>query len=113
MEIGTELPTYQIKMVQNKKKISQEMLHIIHLSPGVERTTEYRKHSKIYARYDAKRDSKTKPLSLHEIAINEAAAQMCLWRPALLTRRDELFPLARRCVKEAGYYYVKAPSGSR
>jgi len=106
MEIGKELPAFDIKRVQNKKKITQEMLRIIHLPASEERTREYRAHAKIY-----KRDGPgQKPLSLHEIAINEAAAQLCLWAPPLLTRRDQLFPLARQTVKNAGYFYVKAPS---
>ncbi|KHJ83990.1 NAB region 2, partial [Oesophagostomum dentatum] len=35
-------------------------------------------------------------LSFHEVSVNEAAAQLCLIMPSLLTRRDELFPLARQ-----------------
>jgi len=39
------------------------------------------------------------------VCVNEAAAQLCrnpqtIW---LLTRRDELFPLARQIVKDAGF----------
>lgn len=35
--------------------------------------------------------------------MNEAAAQICKFVPALLTRRDELFPLARQLVKDCGF----------
>ncbi|KAJ1374208.1 hypothetical protein KIN20_036841 [Parelaphostrongylus tenuis] len=34
--------------------------------------------------------------------------KLCLIMPSLLTRRDELFPLARQVVKDAGYHYAKA-----
>lgn len=47
-------------------------------------------------------------LTLHETTVNEAAAQLCLLVPSLLTRRDELFPLARQIVKDAGYNYAKS-----
>jgi hypothetical protein len=30
--------------------------------------------------------------------------------PALLTRRDELFPLARQVVRDSGYHYSKGHS---
>lgn len=39
--------------------------------------------------------------------VNEAAAQICRCVPALLTRRDELFPLARQLVRRAGLHYSK------
>ena len=31
-----------------------------------------------------------------QVSVNEAAAQICRLAPAMLTRRDELFPLARQ-----------------
>lgn len=61
-----------------------------------------RKYSAIYGRFDCKRRPE-KPLTLHEVCVNEAAAQMCSFIPALLTRRVELFPLARQVVKDAGF----------
>ncbi|EDW50429.1 GM14009 [Drosophila sechellia] len=68
------------------------------------RMDEIRKYSAIYGRFDCKRRPE-KPLTLHEVCVNEAAAQLCrnpqtIW---LLTRRDELFPLARQIVKDAGF----------
>jgi len=66
------------------------------------RPVEFRRFSAIYGRFDAKRKP-DKPLSYHECLVNEAAAQLCLCRPELLTRRDELFPLARRLVREANF----------
>ncbi|VDP04612.1 unnamed protein product [Soboliphyme baturini] len=48
-----------------------------------------------------------------KVSVNEAAAQICLHRPALLTRRDELFPLARQVVRDAGYNCLKGHSAIR
>lgn len=66
------------------------------------RMEEIRKFSAIYGRFDCKRRPE-KPLTLHEVCVNEAAAQICKFIPVLLTRRDELFPLARRVVKDSGF----------
>lgn len=63
---------------------------------------EIRKYSAIYGRFDCKRKPE-KPLTLHEVCVNEAAAQICKFIPALLTRRDELFPLARQVVRDSGF----------
>lgn len=70
------------------------------------RMDQIRKYAAIYGRFDCKRKPE-KPLTLHEVSVNEAAAQMCRFIPALLTRRDELFPLARQVVRDAGYNYTK------
>ena len=45
--------------------------------------------------------------------MNEAAAQLCLRKPILLMRRDELFPLARQVVRDSGYQYSKGHSRSQ
>ncbi|XP_031784525.1 NGFI-A-binding protein homolog isoform X2 [Nasonia vitripennis] len=71
------------------------------------RMEEIRKYAAIYGRFDCKRKPE-KPLTLHEVSVNEAAAQICRFVPALLTRRDELFPLARRVVRDSGHYYTKS-----
>lgn len=74
----------------------RELLDVMQLPFGSpQRLQEYRRYSAIYGRFDAKRKP-DKPLTLHEVSVNEAAAQLCLRQPALLTRRDELFPLARQ-----------------
>uniref|UniRef100_A0A1I7XDZ9 NGFI-A binding protein 2 (EGR1 binding protein 2) n=1 Tax=Heterorhabditis bacteriophora TaxID=37862 RepID=A0A1I7XDZ9_HETBA len=89
------------------KEKEREVLDLMSLpvkSPN--RLDEYRKYSAIYGRFDTKRKP-DKVLSLHEVSVNEAAAQLCLLMPSLLTRRDELFPLARQVVKDAGYHYAK------
>lgn len=72
---------------------------------------EIRKFSAIYGRFDCKRKPE-KPLTLHEVSVNEAAAQICRLVPAMLTRRDELFPLARQVVRDSGYQYSKGHSRS-
>lgn len=43
---------------------------------------------------------------LHELTVNEAAAQLCVKDNALLTRRDELFALARQISREVTYKYT-------
>uniref|UniRef100_T1IVT0 NAB co-repressor domain-containing protein n=1 Tax=Strigamia maritima TaxID=126957 RepID=T1IVT0_STRMM len=73
------------------------------------RMDEIRKYAAIYGRFDCKRKPE-KPLTLHEVSVNEAAAQICRHIPALLTRRDELFPLARQVVRDSGYQYSKGHS---
>ena len=45
-----------------------------------------------------------------QVSVNEAAAQICRQIPAMLTRRDELFPLARQVVRDSGYQYSKGHS---
>ena len=67
MRIAEPMRHFEIKMVQNKKKISPEMLRIIQLPPGLERLTEFRKHAAIYGRFDSKRDP-DKVLTLHEVS---------------------------------------------
>uniref|UniRef100_A0A914UTL4 Uncharacterized protein n=1 Tax=Plectus sambesii TaxID=2011161 RepID=A0A914UTL4_9BILA len=105
--IVAKIPQYEPKLVQNKKKVSKELLNVMSLAEDSPmRLDEFRRYSAIYGRFDAKRKA-DKPLSLHEVSVNEAAAQICVLRPALLTRRDELFPLARQVVKDAGYNYAK------
>jgi hypothetical protein len=76
-----------------------------------ERQQLIREHSKIYGRDDKKR--KSLDLNCHEQMINEAAAQLCLRDPTLLVRRDELFTMARRVVRESGFTYVHGHSRSK
>lgn len=45
-----------------------------------------------------------------QISVNEAAAQLCRHMPTLLTRREDLFPLARQVVRDSGYQYSKGHS---
>lgn len=91
------------KPQSTKKRSSKEIEQIIAMHESDRRRMEgIRKYSAIYGRFDCKRRPE-KPLTLHEVCVNEAAAQMCNFIPALLTRRVELFPLARQVVKEAGF----------
>ncbi|KAK5982363.1 NGFI-A-binding protein 2 [Trichostrongylus colubriformis] len=108
MAICQKIPRLPPKLIQNKKRVSKEVLDLLSATAdSPNRLAEYRKYSAIYGRFDAKRKP-DKGLSFHEVSVNEAAAQLCLIMPSLLTRRDELFPLARQVVKDAGYHYAKA-----
>ena len=98
-----ELHALEPRFVQNKKKLPKELLDVMNLPPeDRNRLSEFRRFSAIYGRYDAKRKP-DRPLSYHELLVNEAAAQLCLLQPVLLTRRDELFPLARATVRESNF----------
>lgn len=91
------------KPPSSKKRSTREIDEIIRLSENDSRRMDgIRKFSAIYGRFDCKRRPE-KPLTLHEVCVNEAAAQMCRCIPELLTRRVELFPLARQVVKDAGF----------
>ncbi|CAH3161843.1 unnamed protein product [Porites evermanni] len=76
-----------------------------------ERQQLIRDHSRIYGRDLKKR--KTDSLNSHEQMINEAAAQLCLRDPTLLVRRDELFTMARRVVRDSGFTFVHGHSRSK
>ncbi|CAG2108314.1 unnamed protein product, partial [Medioppia subpectinata] len=57
------------------------------------RMDEIRKYAAIYGRFDCKRKPE-KPLTLHEVSVNEAAAQICKLIPALLSPYDDSDPSA-------------------
>ena len=63
-----------------------------------------RKYSAIYGKSGGDRRQK-EVLSDFEVHINEAAFQLCLRDPTLLVRREELYILSKRAVKEGGYAY--------
>ncbi|XP_022249156.1 NGFI-A-binding protein 1-like isoform X6 [Limulus polyphemus] len=96
---------------QQHHQISQSYQQYVMNMPDddARRMDEMRKYAAIYGRFDCKRKPE-KPLTLHEVSVNEAAAQICKHIPALLTRRDELFPLARQVVRDSGYQYSKGHS---
>ncbi|XP_053202271.1 NAB transcription cofactor mab-10-like isoform X2 [Panonychus citri] len=107
------LPPMDAKLATNKKRISKELEVVINMAEDdPKRMDEIRKYAAIYGRFDCKRKPE-KPLTLHEVSVNEAAAQICKHIPALLTRRDELFPLARQVVRNSGYQYSKGHSRSQ
>ncbi|RWS14341.1 NGFI-A-binding protein 1-like isoform X2 [Dinothrombium tinctorium] len=108
-----EVKSVDPKLANNKKRISKELEYVMNMSEDdVRRMDEIRKYAAIYGRFDCKRKPE-KPLTLHEVSVNEAAAQICKHIPALLTRRDELFPLARQVVRDSGYQYSKGHSRSQ
>ncbi|XP_014666103.1 PREDICTED: uncharacterized protein LOC106808059 [Priapulus caudatus] len=109
-ELCKNLPTYEPKFPTGKKKMSRELEIALNMNPEDPcYMDEIRKYSAIYGRFDAKRKSE-KPLTAHEVSVNEAAAQICKNIPVLLTRREDLFPLARQVVRESGYIYSKGHS---
>ncbi|XP_017787301.1 PREDICTED: NGFI-A-binding protein homolog isoform X2 [Nicrophorus vespilloides] len=105
--LSKHLPQFEPKPQNTKKKMCKE-LELVMSMPETDprRMDEIRRYAAIYGRFDCKRRPE-KPLTLHEVSVNEAAAQICRFIPALLTRRDELFPLARQVVKDSGCHYSK------
>ncbi|XP_068619777.1 NGFI-A-binding protein homolog [Battus philenor] len=106
-KLSKHLPQLEPKPQNTKKKMCKD-LELVMMMPESDprRMEEIRKYAAIYGRFDCKRKPE-KPLTLHEVMVNEAAAQLCRCVPALLTRRDELFPLARQLVRRAGLHYSK------
>lgn len=101
--LSRTLPQLEPRQQSSKKKSKRDLELIIAMSESdPRRMDEIRKYAAIYGRFDCKRKPE-KPLTLHEVCVNEAAAQICKFIPALLTRRDELFPLARQVVRDAGF----------
>ncbi|CRK92495.1 CLUMA_CG006035, isoform A [Clunio marinus] len=101
--LARTLPQYEPRTQNIKKRSARELEQVIAMNESdPRRMDEIRKYSAIYGRFDCKRKPE-KPLTLHEVCVNEAAAQICKFIPALLTRRDELFPLARRVVRDSGF----------
>lgn len=68
------------------------------------------KYAAIYGKNIDKRQKEF--LSPFEEHVNEAAYQLCMRDPTLLVRRDELFLLSKRAVKEGGYAYYHGLSKS-
>lgn len=101
------------EQLKNNKKLAKMIGHIFEMSDDdPRREEEIRKFSAIYGRFDSKRRD-GKHLTLHELTVNEAAAQLCMRDVALLTRRDELFGLARQISREVTYKYTYRTSKSR
>ncbi|KAG8452465.1 hypothetical protein GDO86_004305 [Hymenochirus boettgeri] len=90
-------------MLKLNKKLGRSLGHIFHMSNGSQRKErEIRRHSTIYGRSESKR-REGKRLTMHELTINEAAAQCCMRDNTLLLRRVELFSLARQAARESSY----------
>ncbi|XP_012689160.2 NGFI-A-binding protein 1-like [Clupea harengus] len=101
------------EQVRGNKKLAKMIGHIFEMSDDDQRKEEeIRKYSAIYGRFDSKRRD-GKHLTLHELTVNEAAAQLCMKDCSLLTRRDELFGLARQVSREVTYKYTYRTCKSR
>lgn len=111
--ISKQLPQFEPRSHSTKRKVCKELEAIISMAISDPlRMDSIRRYAAIYGRFDCKRRPE-KPLTLHEVSVNEAAAQLCHFVPALLTRRDELFPLARQVVRDSGtYMYAGMTLGS-
>ncbi|XP_064595424.1 uncharacterized protein LOC135462023 isoform X2 [Liolophura sinensis] len=108
--LAKDLPSFEPKGLNLKKSINREIQAVVNMTEDDPcRMDELRKYAAIYGRFDSKRKN-DKPMSLHEISVNEASAQLCKHIPALLTRREDLFPLARQVVRDSGYQYSKGHS---
>ncbi|XP_048095975.1 NGFI-A-binding protein 1b isoform X1 [Alosa alosa] len=106
-------PTEVKEQLKGNKKLAKMIGHIFDMAEeDPRREEEIRKYSAIYGRFDSKRKD-GKHLTLHELTVNEAAAQLCMKDVALLTRRDELFGLARQISREVTYKYTYRTSKSR
>ncbi|CAG10272.1 unnamed protein product, partial [Tetraodon nigroviridis] len=125
------------EQLKSNKKLAKMIGHILEMNEDdPRREEEIRKYSAIYGRFDSKRrDGKhltlhevlardrppassvpllsSKPASCVQLTVNEAAAQLCMRDVALLTRRDELFGLARQISREVTYKYTYRTSKSR
>ncbi|ELU18269.1 hypothetical protein CAPTEDRAFT_166697 [Capitella teleta] len=112
-ELGKTLPQFEMKLQNVKKHISKDIEAVIAYATQNLNNPEIihlmRKYGAIYGRFDSKRKGE-KRMTLHEVSVNEAAAQLCCCRPTLLTQREVLFPLARQVVRESGYQYSKGHS---
>ncbi|XP_063788833.1 NGFI-A-binding protein 1 isoform X2 [Pseudophryne corroboree] len=101
------------EMLKNNKKLAKMVGHIFEMADKDPRKEEeVRKYSAIYGRFDSKRKDGNH-LTLHELTVNEAAAQLCMKDIALLTRRDELFTLARQISREVTYKYTYRTTKSK
>ncbi|EEB19327.1 conserved hypothetical protein [Pediculus humanus corporis] len=104
------LPQFEPKPQNAKKKICRNLEKVMKMSrDDPQRMDEIRKYSAIYGRFDCKRNPQ-KPLTFHEFRLSKKAAQICKISPALLTRRDDLFALARQIVRDSGYHVTKGHS---
>ncbi|XP_077175597.1 NGFI-A-binding protein 1 [Paroedura picta] len=101
------------ELLKINKKLAKMVGHIFEMTDeDPHKEEEIRKYSAIYGRFDSKRKD-GKHLTLHELTVNEAAAQLCVKDNALLTRRDELFALARQISREVTYKYTYRTTKSK
>ncbi|XP_029450738.1 NGFI-A-binding protein 2 isoform X2 [Rhinatrema bivittatum] len=96
-------PAEARSLLKLNKKLAKSVGHIFEMGEQDGRKEEeIRKFSIIYGRFDSKR-REGKQLTLHELTINEAAAQFCMRDNTLLLRRVELFSLSRQVARESMY----------
>nr|XP_033794802.1 NGFI-A-binding protein 2 [Geotrypetes seraphini] len=96
-------PAETRSLLKLNKKLAKSVGHIFEMAEQDRRKEEeIRKYSIIYGRFDSKR-REGKQLTLHEMTINEAAAQFCMRDNTLLLRRVELFSLSRQVARESMY----------
>ncbi|XP_030052516.1 NGFI-A-binding protein 2 [Microcaecilia unicolor] len=96
-------PAETRSLLKLNKKLAKSVGHIFEMGEHDRRKEEeIRKYSIIYGRFDSKR-REGKQLTLHEMTINEAAAQFCMRDNTLLLRRVELFSLSRQVARESIY----------
>ena len=110
---GSECRTFD-DLVDEKTPI-QKALGPSPFSPSIwdpNRRELIRKYSAIYGKNTGDRRQKD-TLSEFEMQVNEAAFQLCLRDPTLLVRREELFTLSKRAVKEGGYVYYHGISKTK
>lgn len=106
-------PTEVKEHIRANKKLSKMIGHICEMSEdNPQKEAEIRKYSAIYGRFDSKRRD-GRQLTMHELTVNEASAQLCMKDLSLLTRRDELFSLARQISREVTYKYTRRSSRSQ
>lgn len=85
------------------KEEQNEFYNVLSLKKSDPRRMEgIRKFALIYGRFDAKRRD-NKPLTLHEVRINEVAVQLCNLEPAFLIHRADLFTRARKVLKDCNF----------
>ncbi|XP_022648385.1 uncharacterized protein LOC111244978 isoform X4 [Varroa destructor] len=108
------LPTLSPFDLKNmKKRLPKEMEFILTMSEDdPRRLEEIRRCAAIYTippqptgsgKRKAASASAVPALGPYELAVNEAAAQICRHVPALLSRHEELFPLARQVVRDCAF----------
>uniref|UniRef100_A0A8C5XP16 NGFI-A binding protein 1 n=1 Tax=Microcebus murinus TaxID=30608 RepID=A0A8C5XP16_MICMU len=94
------------ELLKTNKKLAKMFSHIFEMSDvDPHKEEEIRKYSATYGRFDSKKKD-GKHLMLHELTVKEAAARLCVKNNALLTRRHELFALARQISREVTHKYT-------
>lgn len=112
-QMAKNLPLYAPKPLNSKKQVDKEIEELLNYPDDHPDKNELlRKYGTIYGRFDSKRKS-DKMMNWHELCINEAACQLCIHRPALVTRREDLFNLSRQVVKECNQQLSQISSTSR